>query len=208
MQNPFINLRILAYVNAQGGQTIDLPYPVLSNLAEGEYQAANVLKKLAERGAVHFEDVGDEGFKPITYTSSGPRIHECIAEEIDAISKLYAESVLATDAEKGRVANLVGFDLDGIRNSLDKLNNEIGKAAELAETSEGLRYLKPEIGNLAKSFVSLRAVLNGYEDIYRNVLKPIQKEGEKSLKATAKWAIIGIVLSTIASIILTYITRA
>lgn len=208
MQNSFINLRILSYVNAQEGQTIDLPDPVLSSLAEGENQAANILMRLAERGAVHFEDVGDEGFKPITYTSSGPRIHECIAEEIDTVSKLYAESVLATDAEKRRVADLIGFDLDGIRNSLDKLNNEIGKAAEIAETSDGLRYLKPEIEELAKSFVSLRAVLNGYEDVYRNVLKPIQKEGEKSIKATAIWAMIGIVLSTIASIFLTYITKA
>ena len=207
MQNPFINLRILAHVNANKGQKFELPDPVLSNLAEGEYRAANVLKKLAERGAVHFDDVEDEGFKPITYAIPGPRVHECIAEEIDAITKLYSDSVLAADAEKSRIANLIGFDLDGIRNSFDKLNNEIGKAAELAETSEGLRYLKPEIGKLADSFLSLRGVLNHYEDIYRNVLAPIQKEGEKSLKATARWAIIGIVLSTIASIILTYLTR-
>lgn len=44
MQNPFTNLRILAHVNAHGGQTIDLPDPVLSNLAEGEYQVPNVLR--------------------------------------------------------------------------------------------------------------------------------------------------------------------
>lgn len=208
MQNPFINLRILAYVNAHGSQTIDLPDPVLSNFAEGEERAANVLKKLAERGAVHFEDVGDEGFKAITYTSSGPRIHECIAEEIDVIMSLYADSVLAADAEKSRISNLVGFDLDGIRKSFDKLNDEIGKAAELTEDSEGLRYLRPEIGKIAEGFISLRGVLNNYEDIYRNVLIPIQKEGEKSLKATAKWAVIGIALSTIASIALTYITKS
>lgn len=134
-------------------------------------------------------------------------MHECITEEIDIIIKLYAESVFAADAEKSRIASLIGFDLDGIRNSFNKLHNEIGKAAQLAETSEGLGYLKPEIEKLANSFVSLRGVLNHYEDIYRNVLTPIQKEGEKSLKATARWAIIGIVLSTIASIFLTYLSN-
>lgn len=207
MQDAFLNLRILAYIIAAGGKNIDLPDERLSRLASGEYRAAAALQALAIRGAVYFEDVGEEGFKPISYTGPGPRIHECIVEEIDEIATLYAKAVLATDAEKDRVTKLLGFDLDGIRASLNKFETDIAKVAKLAETSEGLKHLQPEIGRIAKNFISVRGVLNHYEDIYRSVLSPIQKEGQKSLRWTAIWGMVGILASTIVSIILTYLAR-
>lgn len=207
MQDTFLNLRILAHVNGAGDEDIDLPDETLSRLAAGEYRAAEALEALAARGGVHFEDVGDEGFKPISYTSAGPRIHECIAEEIDKIAKLYAEAVLAADAEKDRFAKLLGFDLDGLRASLNKFEADIDKVATLAETSEALKHLQPEIGRIATNFISVRGVLNHYEDIYRNVLSPIQKEGQKSLRWTAIWGMVGILASTVVSIVLTYLAR-
>lgn len=207
MQDAFINLNFLAHIVAAKGD-IDLPDPTLSNLAGGVYKAEEVLEGLASRSGIHYEYVGEEGFKPISYTNPGPRIHDCIAEEIDKISQLYAEAVLAIDAEKRRVETLLGFDLHSIRASLDKFEADIGEAAKLAESSEALKYLQPDIARIATNFISVRGVLNHYEDIYRNVLSPIQKEGQKSLRWTAIWGIVGIFASTAVSIALTYFANS
>lgn len=41
-----------------------------------------------------------------------------------------------------------------------------------------------------------------YEDVYKNIIRPVQLEGESGVKATVRWAIISIVASTAISVAL------
>lgn len=45
-------------------------------------------------------------------------------------------------------------------------------------------------------FESDSAISSNYEEIYKNIIRPVQKEGRSAVKATVKWAIINIFLST------------
>lgn len=42
----------------------------------------------------------------------------------------------------------------------------------------------------------MQVVANNYDEVYKNIIKPIQREGEQGVRQTVKWAIISIVIST------------
>jgi hypothetical protein len=49
-------------------------------------------------------------------------------------------------------------------------------------------------------FDSISVVSEGYEHIYKNIIRPVQEEGKSGVKATVKWAILSILISTAISL--------
>jgi hypothetical protein len=45
-------------------------------------------------------------------------------------------------------------------------------------------------------------VADRYEDVYKNIIRPVQLEGKSGVEATVRWAIISIVASTAISVLL------
>lgn len=207
MQDAFANLRILILVARQNGGQIDLPNVEIDALAGGSYQGEQALALLQARSAVSIDGYGEDGVEGQWWLTAGRSLFECITEEIDNISSLYGHSIISLEEEKSRTNSLVGFDLSSIRASANKINDDLGIVAAKIEQSPTLQPMQPIISDIAQHFITIRSVLNNFEDIYRGVISPIQAEGKSGIKHTVFWAIVGIGISTAVSIGLTFWTR-
>ena len=67
--------------------------------------------------------------------------------------------------------------------------------------------LKPQIDEIEKNLNSVDKVATNYEDVYKNIILPVKKEGESGVKQTVKWAIISIVISSIISGLISWIMK-
>jgi len=200
MSELFLDLKILAYMASKGTDTVQLPDQYIDGLAGGMSQGENALATLRDRGAVSIDGYEEEGFAGNWWMNAGPKILECMNEEIDKIAGAYSHTLLDLETEKDRVNSLVGFDLAKARKAVDQIDADIAKATAAIESSPTLQPILPTVSEIARHFVAVRAVLNNLEDIYRGLLKPIQEEGKAGIRHTAIWAILGIIISTAVSV--------
>ena len=73
---------------------------------------------------------------------------------------------------------------------------------EKALENDLLKPILRPIEQIESQFKSVEAVSRIYDDVYKNIIRPIQKEGEAGVKQTVKWAIISIVASTLLSVLI------
>ncbi|MDZ7938548.1 MAG: hypothetical protein U5M53_09820 [Rhodoferax sp.] len=62
-------------------------------------------------------------------------------------------------------------------------------------TNPILAPLQNPLEDIERHFESIRKVAENYDDVYKNILKPVQEEGRSGIRATVKWAVIGIIAS-------------
>lgn len=80
--------------------------------------------------------------------------------------------------------------------------NQLKSARKSAEENELLKQLLRQITEIERNFRGVSAVADKYEDVYKNIIRPVQLEGQSGVKATVRWAIISIVASTAISVVL------
>jgi hypothetical protein len=88
----------------------------------------------------------------------------------------------------------------------EKIVNEIidskEKLAVILADIDKVDYLtpfKPKIEEVSQYLEITEKVIKNYENIYLNIIKPLKKEGEQGIKATVRWAIFGIIITTLFS---------
>lgn len=62
-----------------------------------------------------------------------------------------------------------------------------------------LEPLQKPLEDIERHFESIRKVAENYDDVYKNILKPVQEESRSGVRATVRWAVIGIVASWLFS---------
>lgn len=119
----------------------------------------------------------------------------CLQQKNDEIIKL-----------KNKLEEIITFNPDNIDKDLEHAKETIEGIKNSINSNEMLKSLLPTIEIMDKYLGSVSKVHGVYEDVLKNIIKPLQKEGESGVKATVKWAIISIIVSTIISIVLNIIT--
>jgi hypothetical protein len=76
----------------------------------------------------------------------------------------------------------------------------LDEISEQIESTPMLEGLKPIIDKIKPGLESLRIVAKDFNDIYKVFVLPVQKEGERGIKETARWAVLGIFVSVILSL--------
>lgn len=150
------------------------------------------LWKLGEVGHISFDSVGEDGFKPITLCSVTSQTHTAL---LAALLKVAGE----TGALKGRVESLLQHNPDKLRRQIIQSELHISQAREKIAGNKLLEPLNEPLNAIAAHFSSISRVANNYDDVYGNILKPMQDEGRRGIRATVKWAIIGIAASFLVS---------
>jgi len=69
----------------------------------------------------------------------------------------------------------------------------------LIKGNELLKPMESPLREIQQHFKSVSVVSSGYEDIYKNIIRPVQEEGRSGVKATVRWAVISIIISTALS---------
>ncbi|TMO45511.1 hypothetical protein CWC24_11985 [Pseudoalteromonas ruthenica] len=146
------------------------------------------LWELNQVGAIYFEQIGEDGFAPIVICSTNEKTYEHL---LNCLAQLSNDQNLLNE----RVTSLLNHDPKKLmgdilttKNHIDEAKNQIGK-------NELLKPLQKPLSDIEQHFDSISRVAQNYDDVYKNILKPVQEEGKSGVRATVKWAIISIVAS-------------
>ena len=153
------------------------------------------LYELNGEGIVHYEEIGEDGFAPIVMAGTTKRTHEYLATLLQEIDKEMEDLKL-------RLREILTFDPESLQVEIAGAAAQLNAAKKSAEESPLLRPLLQQISIIERHFNGVAVVADKYEDVYKNIIRPVQLEGESGVKATVRWAIIGIVASTVISVVL------
>lgn len=153
------------------------------------------LYQFNQEKVIYFEMVGDDGFKPLILMGITEKTHDYLSE---LTITLESEVLLL----ENKIQDLIGFDPNEVKSNISKAQYDIDSVKKIAKENKHLKSLVDEISQIEKNFQSVQVVANNYDEVYKNIIKPIQKESEQGVRQTVKWAIISIVVSTLLSFII------
>jgi len=149
----------------------------------------SLLYDLDEAGVLYYEEIGEDGFAPIVMAGITKKTHTYIS---DLISSLEAERA----SLEIRITEILTFNPSLLSKSINETKEKLDEVGRHIKGNELLAPMEKPLKEIQHHFESVSAVSSNYEDIYKNIIRPVQEEGRSGVKATVKWAIISIFLST------------
>ena len=153
------------------------------------------LYELNSEGIIYYEEIGEDGFAPIILVGIKKETHLFLTQLIEKteIEVINIEQI---------IKDLLTFDPELLTQNIEKAQKDLNHAKKQALSNEILKPILKPIEQIENQFKSVAAVSKIYDDVYKNIIKPIQKEGEAGVKQTVRWAIISIVASTFLSLLI------
>ena len=142
--------------------------------------------------AIQYEEIGEDGFAPIVICTVSQQTLEHL---LGCLAAITGEINLLDE----RVQSLLKHDPNRLREDIAQSERHIAEARDQLRKNPILASLKAPLDDISRHFESIRKVAENYDDIYRNILRPVQEEGKSGVRATVRWAIIGIVASWLLS---------
>ncbi len=165
----------------------------LNNIVENGYNLDVCLYELNNGGILNYDEIGDDGFAPIVLAGLTKNTHAHLSQLIFQFEQE------AIELER-QLKELLTFDPEKITAQIEEAQEQLRQAKTVAESNALLKPILQPIADIQRHFESVVAVSGTYENIYKNIIRPVQREGEAGVKATVRWAIISIVLSTFLSV--------
>lgn len=162
---------------------------------------------LDKKGIIQYEEIGDEGFRPIKICQIKKGIQEYLKKLLNDLEKVERSKDSEITQLNKRIFEILSFDPN-------KLSQEIMHTQSIIENTKTQINSNPVLNSLAEPlskielhFKSLSKVANNYEDVYKNIILPVKEEGKSGVRQTVRWAIIGIIASTILSALISWLTK-
>lgn len=155
----------------------------------------NRLYELDEEGIISYQEIGEDGFAPIVMASINKKTHLFL-------SNLIEKTEIEVKSLEDTVKELLTFDPELLTQNIEKAQKDIEQAKKQALENHLLKPILEPIKQIERQFESVASVSRVYDDVYKNIIKPIQKEGEIGVRQTVKWAIISIIVSTLLSLVI------
>lgn len=165
------------------------------------------LFKLNEEGILNYEEIGDEGFKPIIICSVKPETIGYLKKliiEIEIHNSSYLRDMVLLNK---RITDILTFNPNRLSEEINSTEKIISQTKEQLKSNPILQPLSLQLEQIEIHFNSLSKIANNYEDIYKNIILPVREEGKAGVRQTVKWAIISIIASTIFSLIISSMTK-
>ena len=166
----------------------------LSKIISNGNWTDSLLYNLNEAGVLSYEEIGKDGFAPIVMAGITKRTHDHLA---GLISNLEAERV----SLETRITEILTFNPALLSKNINETKAKLDEVDTHIKGNELLAPMAKPLKEIRHHFESVSAVSSNYEDIYKNIIRPVQEEGRSGVKATVKWAIISIVVSSGISLI-------
>lgn len=197
LQELRILLCLIRHADEKGGVDFDNPdvTAALGSLAGNRNALEYLLYKLDQAGVVDYSDIGEDGFKPIIICVVDNGTHRYIAALAEKIEMEY----VALDQ---RITDILTFNPSALTNRISDTKRQIDEVYKHVASNELLKPLSGPLREIQSHFDSIRVVSEGYEHIYKNIIRPVQEEGRSGVKATVKWAILSILISTAISLVI------
>lgn len=154
----------------------------IDNLTEDD------LYYLNESRAINFEMIGDDGFKPITICSVIDGTYDHL---LDCLAQVSNDKNILEE----RIKQLLNHDPEKLMREVQESQKHIADAKQKISRNELLKPLEKPLEDIERHFDSVSSVARNYDDVYKNILKPVQEESKKGVRTTVKWAIFSILVS-------------
>lgn len=191
-QKPLLKAKILTVFLklADKDRNVDFRSETINQLWGISGVNENYLFELNEIGAIYFEMIGEDGFAPIIIAGITSKTHDQL---LNCLAQLGSDRNLLDQ----RITLLLSHDPQKLKSYIENSKNHISEAMEKINKNELLGPLMKPLKNIEAHFDSISRVAEVYDDVYRNIVGPIQQEGRSGVKATVRWAIISIILSAL-----------
>jgi len=165
------------------------------------------LFSLNEKGVLDYEEIGEEGFKPIVICSLKPETTDYLKKLITDLEVETADYRKEIEALNKRVVEILTFDPKRLSDEINSTELIISNTKEQLKSNPILQPLKLQLDQIEIHFASLSKVARNYEEVYKNIILPVREEGKSGVRQTVKWAIISIILSTLLSVIISWLMK-
>lgn len=188
---------LLSFIrHADGEGNIDFKEtPIFSDLHKVVTNGScldSLLYRLNSAQAIHYEEIGEDGFAPIIFGGITSMTHEYLAELVETVESEY-------HSLEQRITEILTFNPNQLSKKISDTKKKLDEVESLIKSNELLRPMESPLREIQKHFNSVSIVSSGYEDIYKNIIRPVQEEGRSGVKATVRWAVISIIISTALS---------
>ena len=195
LQELRILLCLIRHADAKGIVDFDNPdvTTTLSSLVWNWNAVEFLLYKLDEAGVIDYSEIGEDGFKPIILCIVNDDTHQYVAGLAEKTESVY----VALDK---RITDILTFNPSSLTNRITDTKRQIEEVKKHVASNDLLKPLAGPLREIQSHFDSISVVSEGYEHIYKNIIRPVQEEGKSGVKATVKWAILSILISTAISL--------
>ncbi|GKV95432.1 hypothetical protein H2Y56_00500 [Pectobacterium aroidearum] len=165
----------------------------LRKTIKNENWLASFLFELNEADVLHYEEIGEDGFKPITIISISRNTHEYLISLVNSVNEEF-------DYLEERISEILTFNPKQLSKTISETKTKLNEIDGIISNNEILKPIGKSLKEIRHHFNSVSIVFSNYESIYKNIIRPVQKEGRLGVKATVQWAIISIIISTCISL--------
>lgn len=159
----------------------------------------DLLYELDQEGAITFEGVGD--YDLLCYTTAASAEH--LIRYLEQAKKNYqlTQNNLQDELNrtKATLSEIYQHNPEQLQKKIQSSREHIKNARITIKQDRLLAPLGEHLDEIQRHFDSLALVAQDYSAVYSNILKPVEEEGKKGVRATVFWAVIGIVASVIIS---------
>lgn len=164
-------------------------------------QVDYMMKQLGDRGIIKWDVIGDEEvhYPDFTFTFN-KQTFQFIREVV--IKKLQDErvSLISRIRELETELNSVyGFSPSVINERISRTKENVEELLSAIKKNELLKSLERPVLEFSEYTDRIKEINNSYQNIYGLIIKPVQEEGRRGVKATVLWAIISIAVATLLS---------
>ncbi|WP_342089296.1 hypothetical protein [Dyadobacter sp. OTU695] len=165
------------------------------------------LFQLNDKGLLYYDEFGEDGFKPIVMCSTVPQTRDYLKHLILEIE--YNGTCDRNEIERldKRITDILTFNPKKLSDELKATESVIAATKEQLRSSSLLQPMIPQLNQIEEHFKSLNKVARNYEEVYKNIILPVKEEGKLGVRQTVRWAILSIIISTLFSIIITWVTK-
>ena len=111
---------------------------------------------------------------------------------VDCVAQLSGSEGLLNE----RVQEILAFDRDGLRRRIKSSSDEIKSIKKAISKRPELEGLNNDINEIESYFSSLDRVAEDYDDVYKNIIKPVQDESKRSMRVALIIATLSMVVTT------------
>ena len=162
---------------------------------------------LNEKGVIIYEEIGEDGFKPIRICNVKIDTHNYLKKILNELANIEKDKNTEITNLNKRIVEILTFDPNKLSAEIKTTQSIIDSTKKQIESNPILKSLSNPLSQIEIHFNSLSKVANNYEDVYKNIILPVREEGKSGVRQTVKWAIIGIITSTIISALISWLTK-
>ena len=178
----------------------------LYRLLEEDMDLCSYLHQLELENIISFYEGGEDGWRPSFFGSISLKTHQYLAKLIKNAENEKKQEIQELEEKisnlNNRIKEIFSFDPIKLSNNLEVAQADMNKISEMIKENKTLEPLNLPLDDIRKHYASIKTVSDMYEDVYKNIIRPVENAGKSGVRETVRWAIIAMIFSVVSSLLI------